>query len=259
MSGGRVGPGVGHNRRMTRLIALDAVPGAPAGSTRLRGYLSTPPGPGPWPGVVVIHEIVSVDDVMRRQVDRLAEAGYLALMPDLFSDGGARRCLLATFRAMSSGHGRAYADIEAARTFLADHADSTGRVGIIGFCMGGAFALMCATRGFDVAGDNYGMAPKDVALTLHGACPVIASYGGRDRLLGTKVAGRLAAGLDRAGVEHQVHVYPDAGHQFLNDAPSGPAVLGPFLRVANAGPEPASAVVAWARIEAFFAEHLGPR
>ena len=62
---------------------------------------------------------------VRRAGDTLAEAGFVALMPDLFSAGGARRCLVSTFRALRSGHGRAYADIEAARTLLAARADGT--------------------------------------------------------------------------------------------------------------------------------------
>src|SRR5947209_1898560 len=116
-------------------------------SRRLTGYLARPGGTGPWPGVVVIHEVFGADEVMRRQTRRLARAGYLALLPDLFTEGGARRCLVATIRAALSGHGRAYADIEAARTFLADRNDCTGAVGIIGFCLGGTFALTTAGRG----------------------------------------------------------------------------------------------------------------
>lgn len=61
------------------------------GSARLGGYLATPTTDGPWPGVVVVHEIFGLIDVMRRQADRLAEAGYLALVPNLYSAGAARR------------------------------------------------------------------------------------------------------------------------------------------------------------------------
>ena len=57
--------------------------------------------------MVLVHEAFGLTDVMRRQVSRLADAGYLALMPDLFTEGGARKCLVATFRALSAGQGRA--------------------------------------------------------------------------------------------------------------------------------------------------------
>ena len=238
-------------------LDLTTVPGAPSGSRTLRGHLARPTGHGPWPGVVVLHEVFGADDdVMRRHVERLASLGYLTLMPDLFSDGGAVRCLVATFRALTSGRGRAYADIEAARTLLAGHPDSTGAVGVLGFCLGGGFALVSAGRGFDAASVNYGPVPKNLDAVLAGACPVIGSYGGRDRAIPVADVARLDDALARHGVPHQVTVYPRASHSFLNDAPSGPRVLAPLVRVAGMGPEPESAAQAWVAIDAFLARHL---
>ncbi|MFJ2210751.1 dienelactone hydrolase family protein [Streptomyces sp. NPDC101062] len=218
--------------------------------------MARPEGPGPWPGVVVVHEALGVDDVMLRQAERLARAGYLALMPDLFTQGGVRRCLVPTMRASRSGHGRAYQDIEAARTFLAESPDCTGAVGIIGFCMGGAFALMSAGKGsFDAASANYGMLPAQLDRVLAGACPVVASYGGRDRML-KGAAAELDSALERLGVVHDVKEYPQAGHAFLNDAEVGPRPLRPLLRVTGMGPHPEAAADAWRRIETFFGTHL---
>ncbi|MET7331173.1 dienelactone hydrolase family protein [Nonomuraea sp. NPDC005650] len=229
---------------------------AAGGSQRLTGHLARPETAGPRPGVVVVHEALGVDDVMLRQTERLARAGYLALMPDLFTQGGARRCLVPTMRAALSGQGRAYQDIAAARTFLAEHADCTGAVGIIGFCMGGSFALMAAGKGsFGAASANYGILPKDLDAALAGACPIVASYGGRDRML-KGAAERLDAALERLGVVHDVKEYPQAGHSFLNDAATGPRPLRPLMRVAGMGPDPEAAADAWRRIETFFDNHL---
>lgn len=228
-------------------------------SPGLSAYVSRPSTPGPWPGVVVVHEAFGIDDVMRRQVDRLAAAGYLAVMPDLFSQGGARRCLRATLSALRKGEWRAFTDIEAARAWLLDSDDCTGRIGVIGFCMGGGFALMVASGGgYDVAAPNYGVLPSDPDEALAGACPVVASYGGRDLAL-RGAAARLTASLDRVGVPHDVKEYPAAGHSFLNDGPIGPRWMRPLLKVTNVGPEPDSARDAWARIEAYFDEHLRAR
>jgi len=228
----------------------------PDGSSALRGYLARPAGDGPWPGVVVIHEAFGLNDVVRRQADHLAGAGYLALALDLYSDGGAARCLVSTFRALLTGRGKAIADIEAGRTFLHSHEGCTGRIGIIGFCMGGGFALVSAGRGFDAASSNYGPLPPKLDRVLAGACPIVASYGGRDPLI--PGAGRkLERSLTELGVEHDLKIYPGVGHSFLNDVPVGPGPLPQVMRIANVGPKPDAAADAWNRIEAFFATHLG--
>ncbi|WP_336115961.1 dienelactone hydrolase family protein [Streptomyces sp. PTD9-10] len=236
-------------------IDLSSLSGPAGGSQRLKGHLTRPDVPGPWPGVVIAHEVLGVDDVMLRQAERLAGAGYLTLMPDLFTEGGARRCLIPTIRAAMSGTGRAYQDLEAARSYLLAQSDCTGAVGIIGFCMGGAFALMTAGRSaYDAASANYGLLPKDLDV-LADACPVVASFGGKDRTL-KGAADRLSAALEHHGVVHDVKEYPQAGHAFLNDAEAGPRPLRPLFRVMNIGPDPDASANAWQRIETFFATHL---
>jgi carboxymethylenebutenolidase len=237
------------------------IPGVlPDASPGLRGVLAVPSGEGPWPAVVLVHEAFGLDEVMRRQVQRVASAGYLALMPDLFTAGGTRKCLSATFRAMAAGEGRAFSDIGSARSMLLSRDGCTGQIGVLGFCMGGGFALASASgRGFDAASANYGMLPKDVDRALEGACPIVGSYGGRDLSL-RGAATKLDASLSRLGVPHDVKEYPEAGHSFLNDAESGPAALRPLTRlILGAGPNPDAATDAWQRIEDFFGEHLGDR
>jgi carboxymethylenebutenolidase len=236
-------------------IDLSDLAAARGGSRPLRGYLATPAGTGPWPAVVMIHEIFGLDDVMRRHADRLAGLGYLTLAVDLFSAGGTARCLVSTMTAMIRGHGRAFADISVAREYLAGSPDCAGKIGVIGFCLGGGFALLSAGDGYEAASVNYGPLPRHLDETLAAACPIVASYGGRDRSL-RGAAGRLDAALEKAGVTHDVKEYAAAGHAFLNDAEAGPRALRPLLRVAGIGPEPESAKDAWGRIEAFFAAHL---
>jgi carboxymethylenebutenolidase len=225
------------------------------GSRGLRGYLAIPDGDGPWPGLVAIHEAYGLNDVVRRQADRLAAAGYLTVAPNLYSDGGAARCVMSTFRAMLTGQGKAISDIDAVRDYLGTRDDCTGRIGVIGFCMGGGFALVTANRGFEAAASNYGPLPLHLEQALTGACPVVGSYGGKDRMLpgATK---RLARTLTKLGVEHDVKEYPNAGHSFLNDVEVGPRPILPVLRVTGIKPVPEVAADAWQRIERFFSEQL---
>jgi carboxymethylenebutenolidase len=228
----------------------------PGGATapELAAHLAVPPvGDGPWPGVVVLHESFGLNDDIRQQADRLASAGYLALALDLYSAGGMARCLRATFRSLLSGRGKALEDIEAGRAHLAAREDCTGKVGVVGFCMGGGFALLTAGS-FDAAAVNYGALPKEMDEVLTGACPVVASYGAKDRLLPGRPAQELDAALERQGVERDVKEYPDAGHSFLNRHPFGPG--GALLRVGGIGFHEPSAEDAWGRILAFFEARL---
>ncbi|MGY1824580.1 dienelactone hydrolase family protein [Geodermatophilus sp. SYSU D00079] len=228
------------------------IPGAQS-APQLRAHLAVPPvGEGPWPGVVVVHEAFGLTDDVRQHADRLAAAGYLALAPDLFTAGGLR-CLKRTFGDLLRQEGAAFGDLEAARRWLIDRPDCTGRVGVVGFCMGGGFALLAATRGFDAAAPNYGMLPKGAEEVLAGACPVVASYGRRDRVL-RGAAERLQGILTRHEVPHDVHEYPDAGHSFMNRHDVGPFAV--LERVAGLGYHHPSAEDAWVRILRFLDTHL---
>jgi carboxymethylenebutenolidase len=240
--------------RAARVVDIPTLPGASAGLT---GEFAMPAGEGPWPGVVLVHEAFGINDVMRRQAERFARAGYLAIMPDLFTEGGARKCLTQTFRELSAGTGRSFADIESARRLLIAREDCTGKVGVVGFCMGGGFALAAATLGFGAASANYGRLPRQLDAALTGACPIVGSYGGTDASL-RGAAKKLDDSLTRLGIEHDVKEYPGAGHAFLNDAESGPPALRFIMkRIIGAGPNPEAAADAWKRIDAFFDEHLG--
>ena len=222
----------------------------------LPAHLAVPSGEGPWPGMVLVHEAFGLDAVMVRAAERVAAMGHLVLAPDLLARGRRPVCLTQTFAALRRGSGRAFDDIEATRAALLADPRCTGSVGVIGFCLGGAFALVLAGRpGWDAAAVNYGMLPDDPAV-LDGSCPVVASYGARDRFLAGSAA-RLEEALASRGVPHDVKEYPEAGHSFLNDEANAPWYLEPMSRlVMHAGPEPASAEDAWGRIELFLQQHL---
>jgi carboxymethylenebutenolidase len=222
----------------------------------LTGALALPSGEGPWPAVVMVHEVFGIDENMRAQMTRLASAGYVVLMPDLYSRGGARKCLTATFKALSSGTGQAFEDIENAKQLVTSRPDTTDKVGVIGFCMGGGFALLLANDGYDAANANYGMLPTNMDEALAGACPILGNYGGKDKQL-KDAKEKLDLSLTKLGVEHDIKVYPEAGHAFMNPKQGGGPVFGTLLRISGAKPNPEAAVDAWQRIEGFFAKHLG--
>ncbi len=226
------------------------------GGQPIPAYLGVPSGTGPWPGVVVLHDALGQTDTSRQQVDWLAASGYIAVAPDLFARGNRLLCLLAVGRQMAARQGAAFDDIEATRAWLAGRADCTGRIGIIGFCMGGGFALLVAARkGFDAASVNYGPVPKDADVLLKGACAIVGSYGGRDRML-KGAAALLDHALKANSIDHDVKEYPDAGHFFL-EVHYGK--LGWVMARLGMRFEGYAAADARRRILAFFADHLeGP-
>jgi carboxymethylenebutenolidase len=218
------------------------------------GYLAVPStSQGPWPGVVVIHEAFGLNRDIRGHADRLAALGYLALAPDLFEGRPWMRCVRGAIRQLHAGTGPAFDAIDSSRGWLAERPDCTGKTGVIGFCLGGGFALLCAPRGeFSAAAVNYGEVPEDAERVLAGSCPVVASFGARDPM-GAGPPKRLEEALTALGVPHDVHVYPDAGHSFMSPKP---APLAPLVRLMRVDYQSSAAEDAWQRIFAFFGQYL---
>jgi carboxymethylenebutenolidase len=224
----------------------------PAGTTTLPGVLTVPDGEGPFPALVLVYEVFGMTDEMKRVARDLADDGYATVIPDLFARGPVRPlCVASVMRTAVIGRGRALDDLEAVRRWFADRPEiDAGRVGAIGFCMGGSFALLLARTGlYKVSAPFY-----STAVDLPRACPVVASYGGRD--LGVRgVADKLEAQLDALGVPHDVKTYPEAGHSFYTETPGVLGAIAKRLPI-HAEFHEASAEDAHRRIVTFFREHL---
>jgi carboxymethylenebutenolidase len=216
--------------------------------TELRGggYLAVPDRDGPLPAVVVIHEAYGLNDDMRDIARRFADAGYAALAADLFASRNRALCMARYMAGMLMGSVSRYGidDLKAALTLLAKLPQvDARRLGAIGFCMGGGFAIAwaCTDSRLKAIAPFYGANPRPLDVVQR-SCPVVGSYPEKDFTAG---AGRkLDAALARHGIDRDIKVYPNARHSFFNQR--------------GAAYDPDAADDAWRRVMQFFAHRLGP-
>lgn len=207
-------------------------------------YLAQPDGDGPFPGVVVIHEILGLNDNIRNIAHRFVESGYVALAVDLFSAGSRVACMARIFygiliRPLKNGM---VANLQAAMDFLqAQPVVDSNRIGAIGFCMGGSYALQlaCVNDDLRAASVFYGLNPRPLEAVAQ-ACPIVGSYPEKD--FTAKAARKLEPLLARYEIPYDIKIYPGARHSFFNDQM--------FLH------HPDAATDSWARTLAFFKKHL---
>ena len=220
----------------------------------MSAYFATPASKGRVPAVVVLHDAGGLSQDIRNQADWLAAEGFLAAAPQLYRRGGPLLCIRGVIRDCIARRGPMFDGIESVRAWLAARGDCNGRVGVIGFCMGGGIAMLLAPgRGFSASSVNYGgPLPADAETFFAAACPIVASYGAKDRW-NRGVAVPLESLLERLHVAHDIKEYPDAGHSFMNNHPS---VLFKALRFAGIAYDETATRDARRRIAAFFHTHL---
>jgi carboxymethylenebutenolidase len=209
------------------------------------GHLALPDAPGAHPGVVVIHEAYGLNENIKDIAGRFADQGYAALAVDLFGGRNRAVCMARYMTGMLAGSVNRYGigELKAALTYLTGLPEvDQERVGAIGFCMGGGFAIAwaCTDRRLKAIAPFYGANPRPLD-AVQRACPVVGSYPEKDF---TASAGRaLDKELERHNIAHDIKIYPGAGHSFFNDRG----------RAYNK----AAAADSWSRVLAFFGEHLG--
>jgi carboxymethylenebutenolidase len=263
-------------------IAVEELTFSGAGGTQVNGYLARPinldparggdaklaagDGNGRAPGLIVIHEAGGLGDHIRDVTRRFANLGYVALGVDLYTrEGGPPpvgdlQALMARLFSMSDAV--ILGDLEGAADYLRARPEVSGKVGCIGFCMGGRLTLLfaCASDRLNAAVDCWGgfietatpeervtelrpRPPLELVPQLH--CPLMAAVGAEDHNPSPEVAARLQRALAHSPHETQVDVYEGAGHAFFAD-------YRPSYR-------PAPAALLWEQVVPFLARHLQDR
>jgi carboxymethylenebutenolidase len=218
-----------------------------SGQETATAFLATPSGKGPFPAVIVIQEWWGLDDWVKDQARALAKEGYVALAPDLYRGKVTNKQEEAHQLMSGLPSDRALRDLKAADALLAARPDvKKDRIGAIGWCMGGRYALALAVEEPKLAAvaAYYGAPPTEPAAIarIHG--PVLGNFGAEDKGPSPEQVKAFEAELKKAGKKADIKIYEGAGHAFAN--PNNPW----------GGYREAAAKDAWARTLAFFAANL---
>jgi carboxymethylenebutenolidase len=204
-----------------------------ANGETINAYYARPLGPGPFPGMVVIHHMPGWDEWYREATRKFAHHGYAALSPNLYfrAGHGTPEDMAAKVRSQGGvADEQVVGDLVGAMEFLRAQANNIGKVGVFGTCSGGrqAFLVACRSDGFDAAvecwggrvvmaeadlNDKYPVAPIDYTEDL--SCPLLGLFGEEDRNPTPEQVALHEAELKKHGKEYEFHMYPDAGHGFF--------------------------------------------
>jgi carboxymethylenebutenolidase len=240
---------------VTLLLILAALPARAAeetvtfksGDESGSGFLVTPAGQGPFPAIVVIQEWWGLNDWVKDQARALAKDGYVALAVDLYRGKVTASQEEAHQLMMGAPPDRILRDLKAAHALLQARADvKKGRIGSIGWCMGGRWSLALATEipTLAAAVAYYGAPPTEPSAIAAIKAPVLGNYGADDKGPSPDQVKAFEAAMKKAGKSIDVKIYDGAGHAFAN-------VNNPW-----GGYREPAAKDAWARTTAFLATNL---
>jgi carboxymethylenebutenolidase len=218
----------------------------PDGTPGLNGYFAYPTSGESLPALVIIHEAYGLNDDLREITRRFANEGYAVLAVDLFAGRNRMMCMFRFFTESlrNSFDHSGIQDLKTSLTFLQDQpmVDKT-RVGAVGFCLGGGFAIAwaCSDQRLKVIAPFYALAPRPIT-TVERTCPVVGSWPEKD--FSTGAGHKVEAVLRQNNIPHDIKFYPGATHSFFNGRRDG--------RPENR----AAADDAWERMMDFFRERL---
>ncbi len=217
-----------------------------SGDDTIHAILYTPEGTGPFPALVVIHEWWGLNDWVKEQASKLSDEGYVTLAIDLYRGKVATTPEVAHELMRGVPDDRSARDLHTAVEFLKSQPDvKKDRIGAIGWCMGGGYALDVALQEPTLAADviNYGSLADDPDDLKKINAPILGLFGGQDRGITPSDVHKFEQQMKTLGKSVEVHIYPDAGHAFEN--PNN-----------TMGYRKDDAADAWARTVAFLANTL---
>jgi carboxymethylenebutenolidase len=189
-----------------------------SGDETVQGILNTPDGKGPFPAIIVIHEWWGLSDWVKEQASKLSDQGYVTLAVDLYRGKVATTAEVAHELMNGLPEDRAKRDLHAAFEYLASQSNvKKDRIGSIGWCMGGGYALDVALQEPTLRAVviNYGRLVTDPQSLKQINASVLGLFGAHDQGITPSVP-KFESNLKELGKNVDVTIYPDAGHGFEN-------------------------------------------
>jgi len=213
-------------------------------SEQIEGSLCEPPGSNKIGAVVVVHEWHGLNDVMKVHCEQFAQAGFLALAPDLFQGKVAKNDDEAAEMLSTFDFQKAVANIGETVAYLRSHPRCNGRVAVAGFCLGGALTLAAAryVPALQAAVPFYGLPrlPSDEFTNVK--TPICGHYAKVDDWANPRIAEEIQEKVRSGGGQMELYIY-DAAHAFMRSTDASKY-------------EPKSAALAWQRTVDFLRKHL---
>lgn len=200
-------------------ISNTTIPGM-NGTPEVRAYVARPEGAGPFPVVMMIHEFYGLNESIVSKVDGLAAEGYLVIAPDVFRGSTTSWIPRAIYQVSTTRPEQVNADLDAVYAWLeAQPTVDRSRIAIVGFCYGGRTALGYSLHNNKLAASVvfYGSPETDPAVLKNLPGPVLGIFGGADQSIPVENVTAFETALTQAGVQHEITIYPDQPHAFVQD------------------------------------------
>jgi len=193
--------------------------GYKSGTETVNGYLAQPSGGGKHPAIIVIHEWWGLNDWVKKQAEKYAGQGYVALAVDLYRGQSAKTPDDAHILMRGLPDDRGLRDLEAAFAYLASRPDvDANKIGSIGWCMGGGWSIKLAEDQPKLAAFvvNYGSLPTDSAIIAKIKAPMLGNFGADDRGIPPSSVQAFESAMKSDGKSPDIKIYQGAGHAFQN-------------------------------------------
>lgn len=191
-----------------------------SGGDTVTGYMAFPEGKGPFPAVILIHEWWGLNDWMKANAKKFADAGYLVLAIDLYRGEVATDQDAAHELMRGLPEDRATRDVQAAFAYLVSRSEvQHNKIGAIGWCMGGGYSLQAALVIPELAAAviNYGRLVTDAEMIDKINCPLLGIFGAKDRGIPVKDVEAFKAACQKADKDVTIQIYSNSGHAFINE------------------------------------------